>query len=134
MRVQNTVTAVRSFAREGQLCSLAVKLRSPFDQLLDAIRAFLHQNVGRIRIYNTVAGIDRVLQVKADFIFITESDRDSSLRVLRVGFSKLLLGQHQDLPSLRKLNGGAQSGNTCAHDDEVHLARKLLHETKMVTK
>ena len=42
VRVQDSVAAMRRFSRERELCALAVELRSPVNQLLNAVRPFLH--------------------------------------------------------------------------------------------
>src|SRR5215831_6104793 len=48
MSVQNTVAAMSAFARERQLCTLAVELRPPLKQLFDPFRTFLNQDLRRI--------------------------------------------------------------------------------------
>ena len=83
MSMQDAVTAVRRLARKRQLCSFAVKLRSPIDQLLDTLRAFFHQDVRCLHVYDSVTGVDRVLQMQADFVFVAQRDGDSALRILR---------------------------------------------------
>ena len=70
MRMQYAIAAMRRLARKRQLCSFAIKLRAPVDQLLNTLRTFLHQDVRCFNIYDSVTGIDRVLQMQADFIFI----------------------------------------------------------------
>ena len=83
MSMQDAVAAVGGFARERQPRALAVKLRAPVDQLLDAVRAFFHQDVRRIHVHDAVAGADRVLQVQADLIFVAQGNGNSALRILR---------------------------------------------------
>src|SRR5690348_2443342 len=83
MRVQNTAAAVRSFAGECQLCAIAVKFCSPGNQFLDALRPFLHQNVRSFRVDDAVTGIDGVLKMEADFVFVAQGDSNSALGVLR---------------------------------------------------
>ena len=97
MSVQDAVTAVRRFTRKRQLGSVAVKLRSPVDQFLDALRPFFHQDVRCVNIHQPVTGFDRILQMQANLIFIAQCDGDSSLRILRGRFSQFLFGQHQHL-------------------------------------
>src|ERR1041385_7659069 len=133
VRVQDSVAAVRRFARERQLCALAVELRSPVNQLLDSVRSFLHQNVRRIRVNNPIPGIDGVLQVQADLVFVAERNPDSALGILRGGFRKFLLRQHQHLACFSQRNGRAQPGHAGSHDDEIHLCWRLFHVAKMVS-
>jgi hypothetical protein len=49
------------------------------------------------------------------------------LGVLRGGFGDLLLGEHEHAARLRELDGGAQSGNSGADNDEIRLLRNRLH-------
>ena len=91
--VQNAVAAVRAFARERELGSGAIELRAPLDQLFDARRTFFDQHARGFLVDQAVAGVERVLQMQRNFVFIAEGGGDSALRVLRVGFGHLTLGE-----------------------------------------
>ena len=80
MRVENPRTAVRSFARERQPGSGAVELRAPLDKLRDVLRAFFHQQGHGFRPAQAVAGVEGVLFVQPDFVFVRKCDSDSALR------------------------------------------------------
>ena len=121
MSMQDAVTAVRRLARKRQLGSFAIKLRSPIDQLLDTLRTFFHQDVRCFDVHESVTGVNRVLQVQADFIFVAQCDGDSTLGILRGRFSQFLLGQHQHFAGFSQSNGRAQPRNACADNYEVHL-------------
>src|SRR5206468_534338 len=82
--------------------AFAVKLRSPSNQFFDSLRCILYQNFCSFRIAQAVASAECVLQMKADFIFIAERRRDSTLRILCAGVRDLPLNQHCDFPSRRQ--------------------------------
>ncbi len=84
MSMQNAVAAVRGLAGKGQLGAFAVKLRAPVNKFLDAFRPLFHQDARRVGVHNAVAGLDGVLEVQADLIFIAQGDGDPALCVLRV--------------------------------------------------
>jgi len=97
------------------------------NEFLNAIRAFFDENAGGFRVHQSVAGGKSVLEMKADLVFVAESDRDAALCVLRCRLGDLLLGEHEDAASLRELDGGAQSGNSGADYDEIRLLGNRLH-------
>ena len=96
MCVQDSVPAMRGFTGERQPCALAIELRSPLDQLLYAVWPLFHQDARGVSVHNSIAGVNRVLKVQADFVFIAQGHGNPALRVLRGGFGKLLLRQNQD--------------------------------------
>ena len=83
----------------------------------------LDQNFGGFRVAQPVAGVQRVLQVQADFVFIAERGGDSALRPLRIGVSDFPLGQHNHAAGRRQFDGGAQPGNSGANHQEVRFGR-----------
>src|ERR1051326_1609684 len=83
MRMQDAVAAVRRLTCESQLGSLTVELRSPLDQLLNPVRPFFHQDACGVGVHDTVAGVDRILKMQADLIFVTQRYSNSALCVLR---------------------------------------------------
>src|SRR6266702_636740 len=121
MRVQHSIAAMCAFAGERQLGALAVELRTPLDQLLNACWTFFDQHAGGVRITQTVAGIQRVLQVEADFIFIAQGRGNSTLRILCVALVPLTFGKAEHGPMAAQFDCGAHSGNSRAHYDEIAL-------------
>ena len=91
--MQHPAAAVRPLPGEGDLGAGAVELCAPLDQLLDARRSFLHQNARRLFVAQAIAGLQRVFQVQAHLILVTERSRNATLRILGVGFRHLLFGQ-----------------------------------------
>ena len=79
-RVENARTAVRRFARKRQLGSRAVEFRSPLDELRDVLGAFFHQQRHGFFPAQAVSGVDGVLLVQADFVFIGERHGNTALR------------------------------------------------------
>jgi hypothetical protein len=69
--VQHAVAAMRAFAGEHKLASVAIESRAPFDKLLNGSRAFLYQDAYGVNIAEPVSGENRVLFVQLDFIVIT---------------------------------------------------------------
>src|SRR5260370_34488898 len=127
MCVQNAVATVRGFTREGESCPLTIKLRAPVDQLLNSLRTFLHQNAPRVLIHDAIAGVDRVLQVQPDLVFVAQRDGDSTLRVLCCRFSELLFGQDQNLAGCGQRDRGPQAGYAGADDNEIHVLGQPFH-------
>jgi len=78
--MQNAVVEVRAFASEDQPGAVAAELRAPGDQFVNALRPLLNQSLDRGGIAQTVAGLERPLQVQADFIFVAERGRRAALR------------------------------------------------------
>ena len=80
--MKHPVAAVRSFAREEQLRSVAIELDAPVDQLLDATGALFDQHADCFAVAQTRAGYQCVLLVKRNLVIVTKGDGDAALRVL----------------------------------------------------
>src|SRR5215510_15317547 len=85
VRVQNARPTVCGFAREGKLRAGAVEFGAPFDELRDVFRAFFDEKRDGFGSAQTVSGIDSVLLMQADFVFIAEGDGDAALCPRRGG-------------------------------------------------
>ena len=70
---------MRGFAGEGELGASAVEFSSPFDELRDVFRAFFEEHSDVFGPAKTVAGINGVLLVQTDFVFVAEGYRDAAL-------------------------------------------------------
>ncbi len=70
MRVKHAVAAVRSFAREGDLGAGTIELCAPFDQFFYTRRAFLNQNACCLFVAKSVASLQCVVEMQADFIVV----------------------------------------------------------------
>src|SRR5579864_3109213 len=127
VRVKNAIAAVRAFAAEGQLGAIAIKLRSPCDQLFNTLGSIFHQDPGGFGIAQAIARVERVLQVQADFIFVAEGGSNSALGKLRVRFGDFSLCQNQNAAGRRKFDGCAESGDPRADDEKVSFQRCGWH-------
>lgn len=122
------------FASERQPGALAIELCSPVNELLNPLRPFFHQYARRFRIDDAVTGVDRVLEMEADLVFIAQGYRDPALRILRIRFRKLLLAQHQNTACFGQGDSCAQSSHTGADNNKINVFWKFLHESAIVTK
>ncbi len=119
--MQHPVAAVRAFARECQLGSLAVELRAPLDELLNRRGAFLHQRAHRRAVAQAVSRVQRVPLVQFHLIVVAQSDGDPALRIFGGGFPEAVLRHHQHLARLGQLDGGAQPGHSGSNDEKVRI-------------
>jgi hypothetical protein len=131
--MQNAVPAVRSLTPEGQLGAFAVKFRSPLNEFFDPFRGILDQNAGSFNVAETVTGIECVLQMQADFIFVVERGGNSALGELSVGVSHLALGENSHSSRRRQFNGGAKACNPSSNDQKICLSGYRLHSKNGIT-
>ncbi len=127
MGVQHAVAAVRSFAGERDLGARAIEFRTPFNEFFDTRRTFFDQDACSLFVTETVAGLQRVFQMQADFIVIAERGGDAALRVLRVGLRNFALRQAQYATCRGKFHRGTQTRDARTHYDEIGFCRKSLH-------
>src|SRR6266702_4088326 len=99
VRVQDAVTAVRALTSKSQLGAFAVEFRAPLNQLLEALRTFFHQHFGGIGVAQPIAGVECVLEMKADLVFVAERGRNSSLRQLGRGVFEFPLASTTTRPA-----------------------------------
>src|SRR6185369_621355 len=95
MRMQDAVAAVSAFAREREFGPITIELRSPRYQLFDPLRAFFNEDAGSLLIDEPVPRHQRVLQVKADLVFVAERGGDATLRILRCRFLDFQFGKDE---------------------------------------
>src|SRR6185312_12822257 len=131
VRVENARPAVRAFAGKTETATAAIELRAPIDQLLNAPRTFLHEHACSFDVHQPIASINGVLQMKLDFVIITQGNSDSALRILCVAFGDFLFGDHQNAAGVGKSNGGSQTGDAASDHDEICLRLNRWHEWKL---
>jgi hypothetical protein len=119
VRVQNAIAAVRSFAAERQFGAFAIELSTPANQLFNSLWSILNQNARRIGIAKTIAGVECVLQVQADFIFVAECGGNAALRELGAGVCNFAFYQHEHAARWGKLDCGTQSGDSGADHQKI---------------
>ncbi len=125
--VEDAIAAVGSFAGEHQLTVFAIEAGAPAEKLFDAQRAFFDENAGGFAVDEAISGIDGVVKVQRDVFFAAHGDGDSALGVVGVRFAESFLGHDQDSGfTSSKADGGAQTRDPCADDDEVCFV--LRHE------
>src|SRR5689334_19656976 len=96
MSVQDAVTAVCTFAAEGELGAVSVEFRAPLNQFFNAIGSFLDENLRGLGIAKAIPSRKGVLQVQADLVFVAQSSRNSTLCPVCIGISDLLLCENYD--------------------------------------
>jgi hypothetical protein len=119
LRVQDARATVRGLAREGQLGSGAVKLGAPLNQLLDVLRTLSDQHLGGFRVAQTVAGLNGVLRVQIDLVFVAEGCGDPALRQGAGRLAQLGFGEHQNVARLSQLDRGAQSRHATSDNNKI---------------
>jgi len=112
---------VSPLPREGQLVAVTIKAHPPGNQLLDLQRAFIHQDLHGFPAAQSIAGAQRILEVKSHFVIFTQSCRDSALSVLRTGFVKFAFGEGQYFAGGSELKRGPSARNSSAHNQEIDL-------------
>jgi hypothetical protein len=84
--MEQAAALVSGFGAEDKLRSASV--RSPGNQFLDPLGSFFHQNLNRRGIAQAVAGIECVLQMERNFVFVAQYGAQSVLRrrAMRLGY------------------------------------------------
>ena len=121
MGMQNTVSAVSPLAPESELGSVTIELSTPGNQFLDPLGGIFHQNTRSGFVAQAIAGVEGVLEMQADFVFVAESCGNSSLRKLRAGVGDFTLDEHDNASGGREFDGGTQPGDSGANDEKVRL-------------
>jgi hypothetical protein len=116
MSMQYAAPAVRPFAGEQQLRSIAIKFRTPIDQLLDRRRTFFHQGVHGFAVAQSRAGLDGVLLVQLDFIIVAQGHRNTTLSIFGGRFPQAVFSHDEHASNFRQLDGGAQTRDSCSDD------------------
>jgi hypothetical protein len=119
--VEDARAAVGGFAGERELGARAVEFGAPFDELGDVARAFFDQEGNRFGIAEAVAGVDGVLLVEADFVFVGEGNGDAALGVGGGGFGEVGFSEDQDAAGLAEFDGGADACDAGAYDEVVNV-------------
>src|SRR5271165_3688121 len=125
---QNMAVAVRGFAFENQLGSVAAELLAPCNYFLDPLRSLLHQSFYCVRTAQAIATNQGVLQVEDDLVFVAKRRADFSLRKLTAGIRGLFLRQHEHAARVREVDRGAQASNSGPNHNEISLGWKTFHK------
>ena len=120
MSVQNAIATVRALAREREAAvTLTVERRTPIDQLLNGRWTLLDQGVDSGVVAESVAGIDGVLLMQLDFVFVAQDDGDSALRIFGRRLAEAVFSDDEDAAGIGQFNRRAESGDTCANHQEI---------------
>src|SRR5258708_2555693 len=113
--MQDSRAAVRRLARKSQFRSRPVEFRPPLDELCDVLRTFFDHHSHGLGAAQTISGIDGVLFVESDFIFVGEGHGDPSLRPGGRGIAQIGFRQNQHASGRAQLDRRAQARDSAAH-------------------
>ena len=102
---------MRSFAGEGKLRARAIKFGAPFDELRDVLGAFFDEKRHGFGTAEAITGVDGVLFVEADLVFVAEGYGNAALRPSSGGIAEIGFGENQDAAGAAEFNGGAQASD-----------------------
>ena len=122
VRVQDTVAAVRAFARESEPpVRRAVERGAPFDELPDARGPLLHERAHSRSVAQPVARAQRVGLVQLRRVVIGHRHRHAALCIFRGGLAQRVLGHYQYGTGGGQLDGGPQTGYTCPDHQKIRM-------------
>jgi hypothetical protein len=119
--VENAGAAVSGFTGEGELGACTIEFGAPFDELGDVLGAFFDEEGNGFGTAEAIAGVEGVLLVEANFVFVGEGDGNAALRVGGGGFVEIGFGEDEDRAGLAELDGGADTCYTGADDEIIGL-------------
>ena len=111
VRVQDAGAAVSGFTSEGKFGAGAIEFGAPLDKLSNVLGAFFDEKSYRFGAAEAIAGVERVLFVEADFVFVAEGYGDAALRPGSSGVAEMGFGEDQDAAGAAEFNRGAQTGD-----------------------
>ena len=104
----------------GLQIHLRVERNSQRDELTDALRALLHQNLDRARTAEVAAGALRVDPVQVGGVIVADRTRNPALGMPARRVGAVAFGQHQHTcASLGRRQSGRQAGRTGTYDEDV---------------
>ncbi|MNP51703.1 hypothetical protein D3C76_1460450 [compost metagenome] len=113
--------AVGPLLGKRQLAVLQVKLGTQLDQVPDAFWPLLDQHIYSVVVAEAGSGNQRVLAVVRKGILIGNNSRNAALGIAGIALGERLLGDHQHLALLCRLDGGEQAGNAGSDDNHIRL-------------
>ena len=103
------------------MAGLGVEVGSPLDEFGYAEGTFGDEGFGGGTVNYSIACIYGVFEVEGDVLDAFHGDGDSALGVMGVGLAERLLGDDQDIAVAGQFYGGAEAGNSCAHNEIINL-------------
>ena len=122
VRVQNAIAAMGAFPGESNLGPGPVELGAPLNQFLDALRPFFNQDAGGLCVAQTIARLECIVEMNADFVIIAEGCGDAPLRILGVGLCNFALGETQHTAGGGEFYRSSKACDARAYDDEIGFA------------
>ena len=96
---------------------------------MNLLRPFLHQHAHGFFPAKSVAGQQRVVQVKRHLVVFAKRRGNASLGVLGAGFIQIILGEDKNAAAPRQLNSCPHPGNPSAENDKIHTAVLVCHHS-----
>lgn len=118
-RAKNTATAMRGFPRKCEFPPGLVELRSPVDELLNAIRPFLHKNTYCLSAAQPMARLHRIRQMDGDIVLFAQRDRNTALCEDRIALERMPFGEHDHSPDPAEFQRGTKPGHSAPDDEEI---------------
>jgi hypothetical protein len=97
------------------------------NQFLDSVGSVFYEYLGSYWVAEAVAGLQRVLEMEADFVFIAQCGGDATLRPLGIRVGDLALGENRYRASGSEIDGSAQAGNSGADYQKIGLSGGRRH-------
>jgi hypothetical protein len=112
--MQDTRYAVGSFKCERNFAVYRIERHTKIDQVSDAVRSFISQDVHYIFIAQTVTGSDGIVIVQFGGIVGTDGGGNSTLSMAGIAVFNAALGYHKDTAVLIRKQGTIQACDTAA--------------------
>ena len=122
--VENAVARMSAFAAEHELAVFAVEFSAPLEELFDDVGAFGDEGADGLLVAEAVASHEGVADVEVEAVVLGHGGGDAALGVLRRGLAELILGEEQNASGGGELNGGTETGDAGADDQEVDMDRR----------
>ena len=119
--VKDAGERMSAFAGAEQLAGFSVEMRAPLDELGHARRTFGNQRFGGGTVDDAVASVQGVFKMEGNVLIAFHGNGDSALSVVGVGLAERFFGDDQYIAVAGQFDGGAETGNTRAHDQKINL-------------
>lgn len=118
--VQDAPHGVGAFPpKGGPPLGVAIELGAPVDELAHVVRSLADEHLDGRDVAEARASLERVVAVQLDAVVWTQRRRNPALRVSRVAFGAVGLGDEHDRAVRHQIDGRPQAGDTAADHDEV---------------
>ncbi len=134
--VRDPTATVPPLTPQIQFARLHIEVGSPANQFLDAVGSFAHDHGDDVRIAQFSAGRQGVGHVRIERVVGIQDARNAALCITAGGLVDAVLGKHQHRQPGIDGNGGPQTGQARADDQDVceevgNLLRVKRHQIPM---